>query len=135
MAGNLLVAIAEPMQTELLAGVSHELTFLWLSHKVPRDVQARLAQLGFTDVDVWAQLEDSKKEARAWIKGTAGLKMDGNPNAMSIISRVLNSWTSAAKRGEKRQEVEAEQRAGDLPRKLCTTWPSSSSPNQRSQRQ
>ena len=47
-----------------------------------------------------------------------GLKVDGNPNAMSIISRVLNSWASASTRGEKRQEVEAEQRARDLPCKL-----------------
>ena len=67
-ASGLLSPISDAAQKPLLEKLSHELSFIWDSYTIPHEIQARLSQLGFQEVSVWANLEDSKAEVRNYLK-------------------------------------------------------------------
>ena len=49
---HLLLAIPAEEQGKLLAKLDPELSFLWAKLEIPLEVQARISQLGFFDVDI-----------------------------------------------------------------------------------
>ena len=70
---------------EALKAASSDLLFLWDQCKVGLEMQARLIGMGFTDVDVFAKVEDTSAELRALLKtelkfkeGSAMLGKAGN---------------------------------------------------------
>ena len=112
----LLAPIAPEVEAELIAKVSKDLRYLWKN--VTLQVQARLSQLGFFDAETWAKAEDCEKEMRLFIKKDVGLRREGNENYRGLVARLLASWESAVMRGQKRKAEEAEQRAGNKPKRL-----------------
>ena len=80
---------------------------------------ARLSQLGFTDLEVWAMATETKAGMREIIKKYIGLKDDA-PLRLSIEAKLISSWKTAKIRGTKKKENEADQRVNELPRKLTS---------------
>ena len=39
--------------------MSNELSFIWDDALIPLEMQARLSQMGFFDIDTWALVEDT----------------------------------------------------------------------------
>ena len=76
MASFLQTPYGEEAQTALLKTIDDDLSFLWnAGNKVPLDVQAKLADLGFTDIGVWAKVAETTAElphdahGRSWHEG------------------------------------------------------------------
>ena len=63
--------------------------------------QARLAELGFTDIDIFANMEDDVAAVRAFALEALGFKPGVGFLSRATISRLISAWQSAAKRGEK----------------------------------
>ena len=103
---------------EAMAEASKEVKFLWGQFKISLQAQARLAELGFTDVEIFASMEDSEAKVRAFILGGLGFRQDTEFVAKGTVARIISAWTSAQQRGEKRAAADADQRVGDLPRTL-----------------
>ena len=55
MSSILEVPIAEDQVTELLKQADDELTFLWRESKIPAELQARMIQVGFTELTVFCK--------------------------------------------------------------------------------
>ena len=69
-----LAPIALDEQKPLIEQLSSGLHFICDSDRIPREIQARLSQLGFKDVSVRVNMDDSKSEARKFLKDEVGLK-------------------------------------------------------------
>ena len=108
--------MAEDAIAAAIATASNELTYLFDTNKVPRDIQAALIQLGFDDANVFAMFGDTATEIREQVASQLGLKKDLGIKLRAIQARVLTAWEAANLRGTKRRAEEAEQRACDLPR-------------------
>ena len=108
----------EERVTEALSEVSKELTIIWGQFKLSIQAQARLAELGFTDVDILGALDDNEVAVRAFVLGGLGFRLDSEFITRGTVARVISAWRSAAQRGQKRTAAEADQIAGDLPRTL-----------------
>ena len=104
--------------SEALADVSKELRFLWGQSKISLQAQARMAELGFTDVEIFGALDDNEVAVRAFTLGGLGFKPNTEFLAKGTVARVISAWRSASQRGQKRTAAEADQIAGDLPRTL-----------------
>ena len=61
-ASLLMNPIAEETMKQLLASISDDLSFIWDDALVPLEIQARMAHMGFTQLDVWAKAEGSEKK-------------------------------------------------------------------------
>ena len=77
-----------------------------------------MAELGFTDVEMFGALDDNEDAVRAFVLGGLGFRPDSEFIAKGTVARVISAWRSAAQRGQKRTAAEADQIAGDLPRTL-----------------
>ena len=86
---NFLMVLDDEDQAVLLKKLDSELSFAWDALHIPMDVQARLAQLGFADLDIWSKLEDDPKEARQLVVNEIGLRRGGNDDDRQIASRLL----------------------------------------------
>ena len=53
--------------------IGDDLAFMWENLKIPQEVRARLSQLGFTDLEVWAMATETKAGMREIIKKDIGL--------------------------------------------------------------
>ena len=113
----LLVPIPLDVQTELLSDIGDDLGLMWEAPKTPQEVRAKLSQLGFTELEVWAMATETKAGMREIIKKGIGLKDDA-PLRLSIEAKLISSWQTAEIRGAKKKENEADQRVNELPRRL-----------------
>ena len=84
---------------EALSSVSRELKFLWGTFKLSMQAQARLAELGFADIDIFTHMEDDVAAVRAFALEALGFKPDVGSLAKATVSRLISAWQSAAKRG------------------------------------
>ena len=70
--------LAQPISNDaiqpLLAVMSTELRFLLQTLGVPKEIQARISQLGFKTIETFAMVEDTAAEVRAFIKSDVGLR-------------------------------------------------------------
>ena len=97
--------------------MSPNMSFLLLSQKVPREVIAKISEIGVTDLDVFARIADSSAGMRQVFEDDVTLKPDCTANRV-LLGRLLAAWDAAVLRGTKRRTEEAEQHAGDMPRKV-----------------
>lgn len=118
MAVVLTNAIEEPTVAQLLSGVKPDLRYLWVQSGIHIQIQARLAQLGYTAMEIFAGVDDTAPAVRAFVQTEVGLKQEGNPLFRAQVAAVLAAWQAAETRGRKRRAEDAEQRVGDLPRKM-----------------
>ena len=113
----LLVPLSVDRIKALMQPVAHDLAFLWTQTHIPLAVQARLSELGYTDLGVSGHLDDNPAEVRNFAKNELGM----DPAAAEFrttVARVVKAWEGAHTHGVKRQQDEAEQRSADLPRRL-----------------
>ena len=98
--------------------MSSELVFLLESTQVPRDIIAKLGELGYTDMDTFSNMEVNPKEVRTVLKDDVGLDPAGGAGHRAMTARIIGAWASAGHRTTKQREEDATQRATDLPRHL-----------------
>ena len=110
--------IAPGTINDIWALASKDLRHFGEQNHVPLELRARLVRLGFKSANAFALVEDSAPEVRKFIKEDVGLRIEGNPEYRSAVASIIAAWESANKRGEKRRGADAEQQAGDQPRKL-----------------
>jgi uncharacterized membrane protein YgcG len=100
------------------AKLSVDLSFLFDKTQIPPEVQAKFAALGYTDIMVFAQAEETGPLLREMIKKDVGLNPDTSSDHRNAVARVVAAWKAAAKHTDRRDTEEAEQRVSDLPRTL-----------------
>ena len=86
--------------------VAHDLALLWSQTHIPWPVRARLAELGYTGVGVFALLDDNAVKVRGFAKDRLGMDTAAE-DLRATLSRVVEAWGVAHTRGQKRQEVES----------------------------
>ena len=77
-----------------------------------------ISSLGYTEVGVFAKVEDTAAAFRKTIVDDVKLNPAAGPVHRATMARLVAAWEAAQKRVERRQKEEAEQRVGDLPRAL-----------------
>ena len=112
----LVTPIPESVARALVASVGDELSFLWGEYSVPVEIQARLIQLGVTEVNVFSKLESDEPGMRDFIREEVKLK--AQEGMRTNVGRLLSALEAAHLRGAKRKQEGAEQRVYDLPRTL-----------------
>ena len=105
-------------QKRLLSSLSDDLSFIWDDALVPLEIQARMAQMGFLQLDVWAKAETSEKDLRDFLKAESGIRKIGNDKYRAHISLLTSTWETTNIRGVKRKQEEADQLVGGLPRRI-----------------
>jgi hypothetical protein len=100
------------------AKLSVDLSFLFDKTQIPPEVQAKFAALGYTDITVFAQAEETGPLLREMVKKDIGLNPDTSADHRNAMARVVAAWKAAAKHTDRRDAEEAEQRVNDLPRTL-----------------
>ena len=118
MASLLKTPLTEAEITAALGNADAELVFLFDESGIPRDVQAKVVDMGYTDATVFAKLEDDPSEARKIFKNDLDLDDARRGPYNAMVARLMAVWEAANKRGEKRRAEEAERKVGDLPRVL-----------------
>ena len=90
MASFLQVPYSEEEQAALLKTIDDDLSPLRnAGNKIPLDVQAKLADLGFTELGAWSKVAETSAEVRAMIT--------------DVVSRIWDSWETAKIRGKKQK--------------------------------
>ena len=105
-------------QAQAMSQLDVELGFLFDGVRIPADIQAKIVSLGYSDMQVFAKIEDSAERVREVIRTDIGLLAATSPAHRAMTARVIAAWEAANKRTSRRQAEEAEQRVGDLPRTL-----------------
>ena len=118
MASLLKTPLTEAEITATLVSADAELKFLFEEAGIPRDVQAKVVDMGYTDSVVFAKLEDKAEDARKIFKADLDLDENRRGPFNAMVARLMSVWEAANKRGEKRRVEEAERKVGDLPRVL-----------------
>ena len=113
-ASHMAFALSDEVIQTQLTKVEHELLFIWDNAKIPSDIQASLAALGFTSVDIFVNMEPNKEEMRALLKEELKFKDDMKLQAKSAIAKVLGASDTAHKRGLKRKDREAPKNTHNL---------------------
>ena len=78
--------------------ISVDLVFLLDNMKVHSDIQAKLAGLGYTDLVVFAQLEDEPAKVRTVIKEDLGIDPTASPQHRNMCARLEVAWEAVRKR-------------------------------------
>ena len=96
-----------------LKNLAPDLGFLFTSVGVPPDVQAMVSELlkPTPTVPVFAKVEDTVKEVRAWIKSDVQIDPTVSSRHRTVVAQLLTAWEAATKRVTVQQTVEAESRA------------------------
>eukprot|EP00971_Amphidinium_carterae_P185461 3682209-Amphidinium_carterae.1 len=114
MDSPLAAEAAKAAQAEL--GV--ELAYLFDSMKVDAAVQAKISSLGYTEILVFAKVEEQHDAMREFLKKDVGLDGAVSSANRAMVAKVIACWCAANVRVRKRHEEEAEQRLGQVPRTL-----------------
>ena len=97
----LITPIPDEQAKALVASIGDQLSFLWDEYKVPLEIQARLIQLGVTEVNVFSKLESGEPGMRDFIREEVNLKaQDG---MRTHVGRLLSAWEAAHLRGGQAQ--------------------------------
>ena len=97
--------------------MSTELRFLLGNGQIPLEVQAMIANLGLTDMDVFAKIADDVAGFRAFVADDLHVAPNETKKKV-LIARLVSSWEAACVRGTKRKADDADRRVGDLPRRF-----------------
>ena len=119
MSSILTAPLAAVPAEAALKSMSSDLVFLLDKNNVDTDVQAKIGELGYTDVGVFSKFEDSADKVRAAFKADLGLDESQGARFRVVLARLINAWEAANARAEKIQEKEALHRVGDQPRTIA----------------
>ena len=97
-----------------------ELAFVLDECGVHRDVQAKIAETGFTEAKLFAKADGGDGDKGLWAYLSAEVLLDKTPGskARAEASRVVLAWDMVRRRVEVKNESEAQQRSTDVPRTI-----------------
>ena len=101
-----------------VATMDANIVHLFEQKQIPHDIIAKIADAGYTDVEVFAEFADKVENVRATIKTDLGLDPEKGAKHRAMTGRLITAWKTAVARGAAKDKEEAEQRVGDLPRTL-----------------
>jgi hypothetical protein len=110
--------LAAEVIEEHVGTLSADLSFLFDKEGVAKDIQAKLASLGYTDMAVFSRIEDTATAVREVLATDVGLNPKTSPAHRTMQAKVLVAWDNAKRRIETRNQEEASQRVHDAPRTL-----------------
>ena len=115
--GALATALAADVIADNLALIESDLSFLFENHKVHREVQAKIAREGYTELPLFAKADagGGVTGVHAFIKDDLGINPAGGSIKRATAGRIVLAWEAAQKRVEVRSEAEAAQNAADCP--------------------
>ena len=99
--------LTEEAQDEALKSMETDLSSLLVDVKIPRDIQARIALLGYGGVNVFSRVEDSAEKVREFIKTDVSIDASKSPLHRAMVARLVTAWEAARKRVEQRHHREA----------------------------
>ena len=114
----LSAALGAAEEEQALKDLDTGLAFLFDQQKIPKDIQAMVSSLGYSDAGVFAELGSDVDAVRKIFKDDVGLDPDKGAKERAMTARLVATWRSAQTRSELQLKREAEQRVGDLPRTI-----------------
>ena len=111
---------ADQVQTELKK-LDPAIGYALDEFKIPGDVQAKLANLGYIDLAVFASIEDEVGEVRKALRADLGLDPSKGPDHRNLLAKLVSAWRAAGTRFHARQKEEAFQRAQGLPKSMLAS--------------
>ena len=117
-ANGALAAALTPLQiTENTALIESDLAFLFDSQKLHKEVQAKIAMEGYTELPLFAKSDagGGATGVHAFIKDDLGIVPTAGSIKRATAGRIVLAWEAAQKRVEARNEAEASQCAADGP--------------------
>jgi hypothetical protein len=105
-------------EEEAYAKADSSITALMDASDVERRVQCLFYQIGVTTIQKFAIFAQTGAELREILKNDFQLDATASLAVRMQVTNVMVAWDSASKRNEKRAEVEAEQEARHLPKKI-----------------
>ena len=100
------------------AKLSSELLYLMESNGIPSEVAAKFGELGYTDVQTFAHLEEEATPFKEALKTDLTLHASDGPQHRALTAKIVATWTSARHHSDREQKEQAEQRAIDMPKHL-----------------
>ena len=101
MAASILeVPIGEAAAKELLKEAEDELTSLWTKAKMPLELQARMIQVGFTELTVFANMASTEENMEAIVEKEFGFKKELGFPKRALTAKLLATWEAARLRGK-----------------------------------
>ena len=111
-------ALSQSEITSALASLSDELGCILEDRDVPGWMQARIAYVGCTKVGTFGRIEPTEEAVRKWVTDVLLVDPMADPRNRTAIAAVLDAWIATRKRLDRKDDVEAEERAAKLPRTM-----------------
>ena len=111
-------ALSPEAQQAAIAKLSSELSSILDNRDVPGWLQARIAHVGALKVGTFGRIEGTEKEVREWVVDTLKVDPSADPTNRTAIATVVDAWQASKKRLDRRDDVEAEERASKLPKTI-----------------
>ena len=121
MSVTLASAVPENEVKDAISKLTPELGYLLENYGVPPALLAKLGKLGIDSMEVFAQIEPDVTAFRTFAVDDLGLDPKANIANKVALAKLVGAFEAANTRGKRRREEDAEQRVGDLPRKLPRT--------------
>ena len=104
---SLLTAPLTPVNEALaMEELGVDLGFLFDQNKVPRDIQAKVAELGYTDAAIFAEIGGTAERVRETVTDV-GINPETGAQHRAVLARLMAVWRAAQKRSELQQTREA----------------------------
>ena len=93
----LKTAITEAAVDNILDGAEKQLLFLFDRLKIPRDVQAKVVDMGCADREVFASIEDTAEKVRKIFREDIDLDDTKGGPFLGVVAKLVSAWQSANK--------------------------------------
>ena len=103
--------MTDEQQKGFIAELSEELAALLDDRDVPTWLQARIAFAGCKKLGTFGRIDSTDTAVREWIIDTLEVDPKADPLNRSAIATVIDAWQASKKRLDRRDDVEAEERA------------------------
>ena len=105
----------EAVIPELITSLDSDLSYLLDDSGVPREVQAKLAEVGYKSCRIFARAAETAAELRQMVKDDMTLDPTADAKARVVTAALINVWEAARVRNDQRIKAQAEQKVHDVP--------------------
>ena len=111
-----LTELTEEQQKVALASASSDLKFHLAEKGVPQKVQIALFHAGFTNLHLFAGMDESRTDVRGALAAEIGLKHDEDTPSRIAVASVLAAWESSRLQATTEEKLKVESRLGQSQR-------------------
>ena len=111
-------ALTEPQTKEAIATLDDELSVIFDERDVPAWLQGRIAFVGCRKLGTFGRIEATDKDVRSWMINQLKVDPDADPGNRTAMATVVDAWQASKRRLDRRDEVEAEERASKMPKTI-----------------